>query len=96
MAEAGPQPEAPPPELWRLVEPLAAELHAEWMVKKRDQGWKLGPLDPDARTHPDLIPYEDLPDDSKELDRASAIVVIRGIYRFGWRIVHQSEPDGRP
>ena len=38
-----------------------ADLHELWMRHKLAAGWKLGERDADARTHPDLVPYTELP-----------------------------------
>lgn len=37
-------------------------LHQSWMTHKRADGWILGPTkDAEAKTHPCLLPYEELP-----------------------------------
>ena len=37
-------------------------LHESWMKQKIDEGWVYGEVkDPAAKTHPCLVPYEDLP-----------------------------------
>ena len=54
-----------------LMEKLAELEHRRWMVDRRLSGWRHGPArDNTARLHPDLIPYADLDDYTKELDRA--------------------------
>jgi adenylate cyclase len=91
MVEASPQPdEALPQELASLVEPLAVEVHLAWMRAKLAQGWKPGPLDREARTHPDLVPYDQLPERSKVLDRTTAAAALRGLDRLGYRVVRKS------
>lgn len=38
------------------------EMHEEWCHFKRAQGWTYGKVrDENARTHPNLLPYEELP-----------------------------------
>ena len=38
------------------------QLHESWMKQKVDEGWVYGEVkDPAAKTHPCLVPYEDLP-----------------------------------
>lgn len=40
----------------------AGALHDSWMKEKTDAGWKYGKVkDKDAKTHPCLVPYEELP-----------------------------------
>ncbi|WP_433355591.1 RyR domain-containing protein [Microtetraspora malaysiensis] len=39
------------------------ELHESWHAEKLADGWTYGPVkDAVAKTHPCLVPYEDLPD----------------------------------
>lgn len=38
----------------------AMDLHDQWMSYKQAQGWKSGPKDLKAKTHPCLVPYEQL------------------------------------
>lgn len=52
------------------VENLAKRIHDEWMKEKMRQGWRYGPTkDPEKKTHPDLVPYDALTEEIKELDR---------------------------
>lgn len=45
------------------------ESHANWMQFKTEHGWKYGEVkDPEAKTHPCLVPYEDLPENQKIKD----------------------------
>lgn len=38
------------------------ELHESWCAQKRADGWTYGPVkDAEAKTHPCLVPYADLP-----------------------------------
>lgn len=40
----------------------AEENHNNWMKKKTEQGWVYGPVkDFEKKTHPDLVPFNDLP-----------------------------------
>ncbi|MCS6958407.1 MAG: RyR domain-containing protein, partial [Aquificaceae bacterium] len=53
----------------KLIEAMAEELHNLWMEEKLSQGWTYGPVrDNEKKTHPNLVPYEELPEDVKELD----------------------------
>jgi hypothetical protein len=84
-----------PPELWSLVELLAADVHAEWMRLKRAEGWECGPLDPQAHRHPHLVPYDELPEETKNFDRASVVATMRALVRLGYRVVPPSDLYGR-
>jgi hypothetical protein len=91
MTEASAQPDEPlPGELAVLVEPLAVEIHLAWMKAKLIQGWLPGVLDREAMTHPDLVPYNQLPESSKILDRTSAVAALSGLDRLGYRVVRKT------
>lgn len=52
------------------VEVLAELEHARWMRNRREQGWVYGPVrDKTMKVSPYLVPYEQLADPIKELDR---------------------------
>ena len=40
----------------------ASASHNNWMAEKLADGWTYGPVkDPEAKTHPCIVPFEDLP-----------------------------------
>ena len=46
-----------------------AQSHASWMQHKQDNGWIWGPVkDEQVKTHPCMVPYEQLPADQKLKD----------------------------
>lgn len=50
------------------------QTHDNWMRMKVSQGWKYGPVkDFNLKTHPDLVPFDDLPDVEKRKDIASHV-----------------------
>lgn len=50
------------------------ENHENWMKMKESQGWVYGPRkDMRAKTHPDLVPFEDLPEVERYKDVMDAI-----------------------
>ena len=47
----------------------AEQLHESWCCQKRADGWALGPVkDAEAKTHPCLVPYAELPVEQKVKD----------------------------
>jgi hypothetical protein len=53
------------------IERMAELEHERWLAERLFEGWTHapGPKDPERRTHPDLVPYDQLADEVKELDR---------------------------
>jgi voltage-gated potassium channel Kch len=51
------------------VEQMARMEHQRWMAERRREGWTTGPRDSRNRTNPNLVPWEELPEEIKELNR---------------------------
>ncbi len=78
---------AMPEELGELIEMLACNNHDIWAEERIRQGWTFGAERNDAeKLHPDLIPYEELPESEKEFDRKTAIGVLKVVLAAGYRI----------
>lgn len=44
--------------------------HDSWMQEKLAEGWKYGPVkDPEAKTHPCIVPFEELPREQQFKDK---------------------------
>lgn len=55
--------------------PLNAQ-HDNWLHAKRALGWVYGKtLDPEKKTHPNMVPYDQLPEEEREKDRLFRRVV---------------------
>lgn len=53
----------------------AEQNHENWMKKKIEQGWKFGPIkDFAAKTHPDLVPFSELPHVERLKDEMDILV----------------------
>lgn len=76
-----------PEELELLVEQMSRNVHEVWAETRIQQGWKYGKKrDDDLKTHPCLIPYEDLPEGEKEYDRNTSIGTLKLILKLGFKI----------
>jgi RyR domain len=74
-------------ELRPLLEDLARNAHEIWAQKRMQDGWTYGAHRDDAkRTHPSLVPYEQLPESEKEYDRVMVNGVLKTILALGYRI----------
>ena len=62
--------DAPDPFTPAIAEGLARAEHDRWCAWRTRQGWQYGPTrDDDALRHPDLVPWADLPEDRRQIDR---------------------------
>ena len=76
-----------PKELENLVEQLARNVHEVWASSRIAQGWTWGPVRSDAfKTHPSLVPYEELPEEEKQYDRNTAVGTLKLIMKLGFNI----------
>ena len=76
-----------PEELQQLVEQVAENVHEVWAQSRLSQGWVYGPERNDIlKTHPHLIPYEDLPEVEKQYDRDTAVGTLKLIMKLGFKI----------
>lgn len=74
-------------DLEELVEKLAESNHDHWSRQRIDEGWTYGEERDDGRkTHPDLVPYAELPESEKEYDRTSVFETLKAIVRLGYEI----------
>lgn len=75
------------PQLEELGEKLAKNVHDVWAQSRIQNGWRYGPNRDDvAKLHPDLVPYDRLPEQEKEYDRATSIHTIKMILKLGFKI----------
>lgn len=76
-----------PEELLKLTERLAENAHDNWARQRIAEGWTYGPRrDDNAKEHPDLVPYRELPESEKEYDRRAAMETLKAILALGYRI----------
>lgn len=76
-----------PKELEQLVEQMSKNVHEVWAEMRIMQGWKYGEQRNDElKTHPCLVPYEDLPEEDKEYDRNTSIGTLKLILKLGFKI----------
>lgn len=76
-----------PDELIPLLEEMARNVHEVWAANRIKEGWKFGNKRDDfKKTHPCLIPYDDLPEIEKEYDRNTSRETLRLILKSGFEI----------
>ena len=70
-----------------LLEDLARNAHEMWAQKRIADGWTYGPERSDKlKTHPSLVPYEQLDESEKSYDRALVNEALKSILSLGYTI----------
>jgi hypothetical protein len=62
--------------------PTPKQAHNNWLKEYKKMGWKFGfYYEPEKKRHPDILPYEDLPQDEKEKDAIflMAVWIVRNL-----------------
>lgn len=76
-----------PLELEDLIEEMSKNVHEVWAETRINQGWSYGEQRNDElKTHPCLVPYEQLPESEKEYDRNTSIGTLKLIIKLGFKI----------
>jgi class 3 adenylate cyclase/tetratricopeptide (TPR) repeat protein len=80
--------------LIELTERLAENVHETWSQRRLAEGWRYGPSRNDAsKEHPNLVPYDQLPEHEREYDRTAALETIRMLLSLGYRV---EAPTSKP
>lgn len=79
-----------PEALLPLIEEMARNVHEVWAKNRVAEGWSYGPVrDDEAKKHPCLVPYEDLPESEKDYDRATSQETLKLILKSGFVITRK-------
>jgi voltage-gated potassium channel Kch len=71
-----------------VVERLAIAEHDRWMRRRQRQGWTHGPVRDEARRHhPDLLPWAELSEDVRQIDRDRVTAIEPLLDAVRYRIV---------
>ena len=83
-------------ELTALLERLAENTHDLWARQRLDEGWTPGTQhDTSARHHPNLVPYQELHEAQKDVDRAVVQGTLGALIALGYRILPPAEDNPR-
>ena len=75
-------------DILELSELIAKNTHEVWSAGRIRDGWSYGEMrDDDKKTHPCLVPYEELSESEKEYDRNTSMETLKLIVRLGYKIV---------
>jgi hypothetical protein len=72
------------PRLRRAVDQVAESIHDAWAATRLSQGWEHGQAtDRSEKRHASLVPYDELPEAEKEIDRLVAATVVAKLVQLG-------------
>jgi hypothetical protein len=81
-------------ELLQLIEVLAENVHDTWAATRLSMNWQYGiHHDSGNQLHPCLVPYADLQEDEKDIDRNVVVAIVGSILALGYEI-RRLDPDG--
>ena len=81
-------------ELNELREAIAENAHDLWAQDRISQGWKYGPERDDIKKEtPCMVPYSELSEEEKDIDRSMAMKTLKLLYKLGYDIVKREETD---
>ena len=69
-----------------ILEELAEMEHRRWMMDREKEGWRLGPYDPDAKTMPEMVPYDELDETSRENIRLIVRAIPGNLLAIGFEL----------
>jgi len=76
-----------PVSVLRQTELLARHNHDVWAKRRVNEGWVYGPNRDDVqKEHPNLVPYEELPESEKEIDRKAVLETLKAIIALGFSL----------
>ena len=82
-----------PKELQSLAEQMAKNVHEVWAAGRIAEGWTYGAVRDDVhKTHPCLVPYEELPESEKEYDRRTSVETLKFILAQGFVMLGADDP----
>ena len=75
------------PEIAHLCEMLAKNVHENWAKMRLIEGWHYGPDRNDHnKQHPNLVPYDQLPESERQYDRQTAMESIKALLAMGYTV----------
>ena len=77
-----------PKTLEGLIEQIAENVHDVWAKSRIDEGWTFGnERNDEKKTHPCLVPYNQLLEKEKNYDRNTAINSLKLVIKLGYQII---------
>jgi hypothetical protein len=68
------------------VEKMARLEHERWVAERCSQGWTYGPRDPEKKTNPNLVEWDNLSEESKQFNRDVILGLPEALTRAGLQV----------
>ena len=59
--------------------------HDRWVAERKDDGWRIGPRDPEKKLSPYLVDWNDLEEDIRDYDRHAVLGIPATLAQVGLR-----------
>lgn len=77
------------PELEEAIEPISKNIHEVWAEGRLSEGWNNGTKQDKTKRHPSIVPYEELPESEKDVDRNTVTQTIKCLIHMGFQITKE-------
>ena len=68
------------------VEILAEMEHDRWVAERKDDGWRIGPRDPEKKLSPYLVDWNDLEEEIRDYDRHAVLGIPATLAQVGLEV----------
>lgn len=77
-----------PDDILDIAEFIARNTHEVWARQRIEDGWVYGEVrDDEKKTHPCIVPYEQLSESEKQYDRNTSSEVLKVLYAMGYKLI---------
>ena len=72
---------------------VAKKIHTKWYNEKIRDGWRFGQLDVENKMHPMMRPYDELPEEKREIDEELPQMFLDYLKHKGYAVIKQTKLD---
>ena len=73
-----------------VLEELAQLDHQRWIQDRKQEGWHQGPYDPEGKTRPEMVPYEELEEAVREQIRLRVRMLPQNLKEIGFELYRKA------
>jgi len=72
---------------------VAKKIHTKWYNEKIRDGWRYGQLDVENKMHPMMRPYDELPEEKREIDEELPQMFLDYLKHKGYSVIKKTKLD---